>query len=106
MAPDSGEHRPEHLRCQLAGIGVVARAVEAVEEREAGADLMSGPVRKGEGGPARAEGGERAVMGDAAQHHNGGEPGQGPGVQQGTSGNWQSRQVSACSRAEHSARHW
>ena len=73
MLPDRLEHGAEHLRRQLAGVGVVARAVEAVEEGKACSHVVAGAVREREGGFASGERCKRAVVGDAPESEDGGK---------------------------------
>src|SRR5262245_23626162 len=72
---DAGDHGAKHLGRQAAGVGVVARAVVAIEQDHALAQRMLGPMPERESRLAGAHGIERAVMGDTAERQDGAEAG-------------------------------
>ena len=62
----------EHRGGQAAGLGVVARAVVAVEDGEA-AEVVAGAVGEGVMGEAAVEGADERLVGDAAEAEDGAE---------------------------------
>src|SRR5688500_16441735 len=66
----SGNDAHEHLRRQPSGVRVLPRAMIAVEEREADADLVAGAMRERICLPFQGKGFERRLMCDAAKRED------------------------------------